>query len=249
MGALGDAHGLKHDRVPEPLEAADQVALDRLAVALGDVVGAALLVDAGRVVQQVVDDAQDRVANGDGGPLLAPSRRQASVLRLERGPLGAAGCLGRLGERSTQPRTALPRLAAALLAGTLVVARTHPRPRREVVSRREPLHVRADLGDQHFGRPLPDAGDGVQSRHRRGEGLGPGGDLRADLRDALIQEVEVVELLRHQEALVRSELADQRLLQLGNLLAQPSFGQARRAASAPSPQRSAPAGWPVRTCP
>ena len=180
---------------------------------------------------------------------LPASRRQASVLRLQGGALGAAGRLGRLGQRSAQPGTALAGLAAALLAGTLVVARTHPRPRREVVRRREALHVRADLGHQHLGRPLPDARDGVQSRHGRGEGLGAGGDLRADLGDALIQEVEVVELLGHQEALVRSELADQRPLQLGNLLAQPSFGQVRPAGSARSPPRSAPAGSPGRTCP
>ena len=105
-----------------------------------------------------------------------------------------------------------------------------------------------DLRDQDFRRALPNAWDGVQSRHGRGKGLGSRGDLGADLRDALIQEVEVVELLRHQEALVRSEPADQRLLQLGDLLAQPSFGQAGEPASARSPRRSARGAWLGRTC-
>jgi hypothetical protein len=67
---------VKHDGVPEPLEAAHQGSLDRLSVALGDIVGASFVVDAGRVLQQVVGDAQDGVAKGDRRPLLAPPCRQ-----------------------------------------------------------------------------------------------------------------------------------------------------------------------------
>jgi hypothetical protein len=82
-----------------------------------------------------------------------------------------------------------------------------------VVGSGEPLHVRADLGAEDLRCPLPDTWDGVQPRHGRGERLGSGGVLGADLRDALIQEVEMVELLRYQEALVRSEAANQCPLQ------------------------------------
>jgi len=53
--APGNAHGLKLDGVPELLEA-DQVLLDCLAVTLGDDVSASLLIDAGRIVQQVGGD-------------------------------------------------------------------------------------------------------------------------------------------------------------------------------------------------
>ena len=56
VGTLGNAHGLMHDGVPELLEAADQVSLDCLAVTLGDDVSASLLMDAGRIVQQVGGD-------------------------------------------------------------------------------------------------------------------------------------------------------------------------------------------------
>jgi hypothetical protein len=93
-----------------------------------------------------------------------------------------------------------------------------------VVGGGEPLHIRADLGHQHFCRALPDARDGVQLRNGRGEGLRPHGDLRADLGDTLIQEVKLSEVLRLQEALVWSESADRRLLHMGNLRAQPSCG-------------------------
>jgi hypothetical protein len=87
-GQLGDAHGLKHDRAPVPLEATDHVTLECLAVASGDNVSALLLGDAGRVVRQVGGDAEDRVLDGDR---IAPPRRQAPVLRVEEGPLGPAG--------------------------------------------------------------------------------------------------------------------------------------------------------------
>jgi hypothetical protein len=88
MGQFGDAHGLTHYCAPEPLDATDHVALESLAVASGDNVSAPLLGDAGRVVQPVGGDAQDRVPNGDR---IAPPRRQAPVLRVEEGPLGPAG--------------------------------------------------------------------------------------------------------------------------------------------------------------
>jgi hypothetical protein len=94
--ASGCSQLVKHDGVPEPLQVLHQVSLDRLSVALGDV-GASFVVDAGWVLQQVIGDAQDRVADGDRRPLLAPSCRQPPVLRLEGGALGAPGRLRGLG--------------------------------------------------------------------------------------------------------------------------------------------------------
>src|SRR3954447_9531600 len=125
---LGDAYGLKDHRVAESLQAADQVALNGLAVLLVGIVDAALLVDARRISQQVIDDAQDGMAHGDGGPLFVASRCQASVLGLQRGPCGAARRLRRLGQRSAPPRAALARFPTALLTGALVVPRAHPCP-------------------------------------------------------------------------------------------------------------------------
>src|SRR5215212_7192544 len=119
---------MKHDRISELLEAADQMPLDCLAVALVASVGASLLIDAGRVSQQVIDDAQDRMPDGDGRALLAPPGRQAPVLRLQGGSFSPAGCLGRFGQGSAQPRAPLAGLSAQLPASTLTVARAHPRP-------------------------------------------------------------------------------------------------------------------------
>ena len=69
----------------------------------------------------------------------------------------------------------------------------------------------ADLGDQDLGRPRPDARDAVQPRDRPGHRAGPFRDLGAELRDAPVEELQVVELLRHEEALVRPEVADEGL--------------------------------------
>jgi hypothetical protein len=71
---------------------------------------------------------------------------------------------------------------------------------------------------QDLRRPLPDPRNGVQLRDDRADRLRPPGDLGADLLDALIREVEVVEVLRHQEALVRPEPAHQGPLKLGSRL-------------------------------
>ena len=83
----------------------------------------------------------------------------------------------------------------------------------------------ADLRHQRLGDGAPDAGDGIQPRDRvlvRAHALG---DLGADPRDRLVQEVDVGQLLGHQEALVRPDASRQRPLQLGELLAQATLRQ------------------------
>src|SRR5215207_3913694 len=62
------------------LQAPDQPALDALAVARVEVSGAQVLIS-GAPLEQVVHDAQDAVAHGDGGFLLAQARDQAMILR------------------------------------------------------------------------------------------------------------------------------------------------------------------------
>src|SRR6266852_1510291 len=85
-------------------------------------------------------------------PRLADSRRywggQICLLVARRGMCS-------LDQRGAQPGAALARLAAALLASAFVVARAHPRPGHQMVSRREASHVSADLGKQHFGDNAP----------------------------------------------------------------------------------------------
>ena len=68
--------------------------------------------------------------------------------------------------------------------------------------------IDADLGDQRRGHGATDTGDGVQSRHGLRHRLRPGGDLGTDRRDARIEEVEMVQLLRYQEALVNLRATD-----------------------------------------
>ena len=89
---------LERDGVAEGFEAADEAALDVVALALIEVGGAQLPVG-GPVAEQVVADDQDGVGDGDDGPLLAASGCEAAILGGEVGALGARGSLGGLDER------------------------------------------------------------------------------------------------------------------------------------------------------
>src|SRR5262249_43879503 len=124
------------------LEAADEPALDGVAGALVEVVGAEVGVDlAGG--EQVVGDDQDAVADGDGGPLGAPPRRQPPVLGAQVGLRGAAGALGRLGQRGPQPGVGPAGAPALALAGALVGAGAQPGPGGQVGGGGEASHIRS----------------------------------------------------------------------------------------------------------
>jgi len=81
---------------------------------------------------------------------------------------GACGPEGCFDERPAEPDVAFARLRRLMLAGTLVVAGTEARPAGEMAIAGEPGHVHADLCDEHFGRPLVDAGDGIEPFHETG---------------------------------------------------------------------------------
>jgi hypothetical protein len=76
----------------------------------------------------------------------------------------------------------------------------------------EPRHVEPDLGDERFGGAAADAWDGVQAiecRLKRAKSLLHFG---IELLDELVECIEVSQLLSEQEALMRSELTDERAL-------------------------------------
>ena len=83
-----------------------------------------------------------------------------------------------------------------------------------MLSRWEAVDVSADLGEQDFGRPLPDAGDRVQAldfvRHRA-QSLS---DFLTELLDHLAEPIQVRQLLPEQKALVCRELAGECAFQL-----------------------------------
>ena len=106
-------------------------------------------------LQHLVDDPQQRVAHRHRRPLPAPPRRQPPVLRAQVRPLAPARRVRRLDQGHPQPPAPLGRLAAATLAGALVVPRAHPGPARQVARRRELPHLRAQPPRR---RPRPPGG-------------------------------------------------------------------------------------------
>ncbi|HET7518845.1 MAG TPA: hypothetical protein VFN05_14380 [Actinomycetes bacterium] len=90
----------------EAFELVDKVALVALLVDAGFVeVGTEVVVAGLGVSQQVPDDGQDRVADGDDGAALAAMLDQAPIAFGEEG-VGAAGRGDDLAEGAAQPRVA-----------------------------------------------------------------------------------------------------------------------------------------------
>src|SRR5687767_1540735 len=69
----------ERDRVAEGFEPTDEAAFDVLSLALVEVGGAQLPIG-GLIAEQVVDDDQDRVGDGDNGALLTASGSEAPIL-------------------------------------------------------------------------------------------------------------------------------------------------------------------------
>ena len=83
--------------------------------------------------------------------------------RAEGAVLDADSGQSRFGQRGPEPPIAARGLARLVLAGALVVAGAEFGPLRGVPGRREHPHVWPKFGDKHLGRPVIDAGNGVQS--------------------------------------------------------------------------------------
>src|SRR3954468_9354888 len=94
---------VERDLVAEALEASDEATFHRLLVAFVEVAVAKIVIDL-TLTEHVVSDHQDGVANSDRGPLRAPSRGEAVIVRRQIRPLAAPRGSGRLDERRAQPR-------------------------------------------------------------------------------------------------------------------------------------------------
>src|SRR6266508_1516859 len=141
LGGWGEVDG-----VAEGLQLADQPAFGGVGVVVaGEPVSAKIAV-AGTVVEDEPDDHQQVVGDRDGG-LAAALLAEPAVQPAEAGTqvgAGPASGPGRLDQRLADLTVALAGLAAAVLAGRLVVARAQPSPGGQVVGAREAGHVDAD---------------------------------------------------------------------------------------------------------
>src|SRR5438270_5629289 len=201
-GLGGRVLGRELDLEAELLEAADQPLLDAVAVAFVEVVPAQLLVGC-LPHEQIVDTAENTVPDRNRRLLLPQPGDQAMILGGEIAVRLAGRGLARFDQRGAQPHAALARLALLPFAGTLVVARTHPRPRVQMLGAREAAQVGADLREQHLGGDPPDARDGVQALNGRLQRAQALRDLGAHLLERLVQKVDVRQLAGEQEMLVQ----------------------------------------------
>src|SRR6266511_2859988 len=220
MASSGGRHG---DLVAEGLEPVGEPSADVLAVALVEVVGTEV-VERLATPQDLLTDDDLAVADADARPLATPSRGDPMVLGTEIGRRPTSA-VGRVDEDPPEPGTALPGPAGAAFAGRLVVARTHPGPRREVAGRGEAGHVSADLGEERLGGPAADARDRHEPPDRLIERAQADLDLGAHIRDVPIELIEPTEHRREDEPLVRADAPRQSLFEGGSLAAHPSPGE------------------------
>ena len=145
-----------------------------------------------------VGNDQDFVPDGHHCSLVAAVAHDAAVARAESCIPGARGGLTCL----DQPLVALASLAALSLARTLVVARTHPAPARQMARRGETTHVDADLGDDHFRRSLLNARNGLQALDDLRERVQQLLDLVTAFLDGLVEVVQVSQDAPNQKPVV-----------------------------------------------
>ena len=141
------------------------------------------------------------------------------------GAFGAHDRLGGLGQGSAEPLGSLAGFAGVLFAAGFALAGADPAPGGEVRVGREAAHVGADLGQQHLGGALVDAGDRVEQLQLMGERAGQLLDLRGQGCDRLIEEVDLRQHLSDQQRVMAGEAALERLPERGDLLAQRALGQ------------------------
>src|SRR5262244_1151564 len=202
--------------IAESLDAVNRPPQGRLAITLVKVIAAQFPIRPARV-QDMINDRQQGVSDGEDRPFAPTPPSQAMVLSREVGATRACGRPRRLHQALTQPRVALARAPTLTLAGTLLGARAQPCPRRQVRGRGEVAHVGADLGQDFFGRSPSDPGNGVQTLAGLLTGAHPEGELRAEVSDLMVAEVQVAQQAREQEPLMRSHQPLPRLLQRRSL--------------------------------
>src|SRR5215208_8270611 len=101
----------------------------------------------------MIGNHQYGMANGHSSSLLAPTGGEFAVLSGQVSVPRTTGGMRRLHEGCPQPEITLAGLATSTFTSTLVIARTHPRPRGQVPRSGEAAHLRADLGQYRLRRP------------------------------------------------------------------------------------------------
>jgi hypothetical protein len=178
-GWLG--HGFERNALSEALELAHWSTGQAFGILAADEVVAAEFLVGTLVAQDVVGGDKDRVGDRDDRFLVSAAALDAQVLSMEIGVLGApGGALGGLDQGGPEPAVALAGLACPAFSGGLVVARTDRRPTGGVAVTREAFHLGAELGQDHLGGALGDAGDRAEQFTLALEGANALLDLRGE---------------------------------------------------------------------
>ena len=111
----------------------------------------------------------DRMRHRHDGALLPSARREALIQGRQVGPLGAGRRMGQLCQARAQGSVAFASLPRAPLPGTLVIARCHPAPGRQLVRGLKAPHVEAPFRHQQLPPALIHPGNGVQDGHGAGK--------------------------------------------------------------------------------
>src|SRR5829696_267594 len=113
-----------------------------------------------------VRDGEDRL----GLAAATEASTEALVLRAQIGGAGAGGRPGGLDHGGAQRGVALAGASGGTFAGRLMIARTQPRPGRQVRGGGKPAHVRAGPGKEHPGGPRTETGNRAEQVNRRRKG-------------------------------------------------------------------------------
>ena len=147
------------------------------------------------------------MGNGNCRPTLAAPRHQTVVLGSEVAVADPRCAPGGLNHRAAQPSRAHTGAPRTTLACGLVISRTKLGPRCKVGSTGKAAHVGADFDQDLLSVALPNAGDGIEPYEQSFKRAQPLLDLQIEIRNLAIQELQLVELLAKQKALVRTERA------------------------------------------
>jgi hypothetical protein len=121
--------------------------------------------------EHVVGDDEDAVGDRDDGLLVATPLDEPAVLGREVAVAFADGAPSTLHEGLAQAPAREAGTTTEAFAGTLVIAGAEAGPGRRVAGGREARHVAPEFGDDRLGGAAGDAGDGVEPRDRRRDGV------------------------------------------------------------------------------
>ena len=154
-------------------------------------------------VEHEEDGAQDFVADGDDGPLVAASNHERLELRLEHGR-GTTGGMSELAEQAADIQIALAKATGFAFAGRLVVTGANADPGGEAIGAAKDRHVGADLDQQHGGADQIDAGNGLQQCQGVALGFEPSQQSGIEAGDAGFDILDVPhQLVEHKAVAVR----------------------------------------------